>query len=98
MDLLRPLKDFAGQSVAYTDTAGSVTGWPAGPQGVLITCDSDAYVCVGESAVATTSDTFIPASVPIAFKVEQGTGAPWTVSAIQVSSGGTIYARPINIE
>ena len=35
---LRPLNDagFATQSVAYTGTAGSVTGWNAGPQGVLV--------------------------------------------------------------
>ena len=25
-----------------------------------------------------------------------GTGAPWRVSAIQVSTGGTVYAKPVN--
>jgi hypothetical protein len=29
--------------------------------------------------------------------VPSGTGAPWRVSAIQVSTGGTLYAKPINI-
>jgi hypothetical protein len=29
--------------------------------------------------------------------VPEGTGAPWRVSAIQVSTGGTVYAKPVNI-
>jgi hypothetical protein len=29
--------------------------------------------------------------------VPQGTGGPWVVSAMQVASGGTLYAKPINI-
>jgi hypothetical protein len=29
--------------------------------------------------------------------VPQGTGGPWVVSAVQVASGGTLYAKPINI-
>ena len=99
MELLRPLNDavFAAQSVAYTGTAGSTTGWPAGPQGVVIWSTTAAYVRVGEGVTATTSDTPIPANTPIPFFVPGGTGAPWRVSAIQVSSGGTVYAKPINI-
>jgi hypothetical protein len=30
--------------------------------------------------------------------VPAGTGAPWRVSAIQVSAGGTVYCKPINIQ
>jgi len=55
-----------------------------------------AYVRVGEGVTATTSDTPIPANTPIPFIVPEGTGAPWRVSAIQVSTGGTVYAKPIN--
>jgi hypothetical protein len=47
---------------------------------------------------ATTADTPIPPFTPIPFKVPPGTGAPWRVSAIQVATGGTVYAKPINIE
>jgi hypothetical protein len=99
MELLRPLNDagFAAQSVAYTGTAGSVTGWAAGPQGVLVWSTSDAYILVGEGVTATTSATPIPANTPVPFTVPQGTGAPWRVSAIQISAGGTLYAKPINI-
>ena len=99
MELLRPLNDagFATQSVAYTGTAGSVTGWNAGPQGVLVWSTTDAYIRVGEGVTATTADTPLPAFTPVPIFVPAGTGAPWRVSAIQISAGGTVYAKPINI-
>lgn len=99
MELLRPCNDstFAAKSVAYTGTAGSTGTWPAGAQGVLVWSTTDAYIRVGEGVTATTSDTPIPAGTPIPFFVPMGTGAQWRVSAIQVSSGGTLYAKPINI-
>ena len=99
MELLRPLNDagFATQSVAYTGTAGSVTGWNAGPQGVLVWCTTDAYVRVGDGATATSADTPLPAGVPVPIYVPQGGGGIWRVSAIQISAGGTLYAKPINI-
>ena len=46
---------------------------------------------------ATTSDTPLPANTPVPFTVPNGTGAVWRVSAIQISAGGTLYAKPINI-
>ncbi len=99
MELLRPLNDanFPAYSAAFTGTAGSTTAWPAGPQGVVVWSSTAAYVRVGEGVTATTSDTPIPANTPIPFFVPGGTGAPWRVSAIQVASGGTVYAKPINI-
>jgi hypothetical protein len=99
MELLRPLadSDFPGATVAYTGTAGSTSTWNAGPQGVTVWSTTACYVLVGEGATATTSSTPIPANTPIHFTVPQGTGAPWRVSAIQVSSGGSIYCKPINI-
>ncbi len=100
MELLNPMSDaaFAAQTASFSGTAGSTTGWPAGPQGVVVWCSTAAYVVVGEGATATTADTPIPANTPIPFKVPGGTGAPWRVSAIQVTSGGTVYAKPINIQ
>ena len=99
MELLRPLNDagFATQSVAYTGTAGSVTGWNAGPQGVLVWCTTDAYVRVGDGATATSADTPLPAGIPVPIYVPSGNGGVWRVSAIQISAGGTLYAKPINI-
>ena len=99
MELLNPLNDttFPALSVAYTGTAGNTSTWQAGPQGVVIWSDQACYVAVGVGAVATTASTPIPANSPIPFKVPEGTGAPWRVSAIQVSAGGTVYAKPVNI-
>jgi hypothetical protein len=100
MELLRPLNDagFAAQSVAYTGTAGSTTGWNAGPQGVLVWSSSDAYILVGVGVTATTADTPLPANTPVLFTVPPGTGAPWRVSAIRVTGDGTVYAKPVNKE
>ena len=103
MELLRPLMDsqFGGKSVAYTTSAGTTSAWPAGPQGVMVWCTSDAYVIVGEDATATSAATPIPANTPIPFYLPQpgadGTGAPWRVSAMQITTAGTLYAKPINI-
>ena len=100
MELLNPTADatFPAYSAAYTGTAGSTTAWPAGPQGVVVWSTTPAYVIVGEGVTATASNGMpIPANTPIPFIVPQGTGAPWRVSAIQIASAGTVYAKPINI-
>lgn len=81
------------KSVAYTGTAGSTGNFIVGPSSVMVWATTDCYVVVGEGVTATTSDTPIPAYTPFWFPVSQGTGAPWRVSAIQISAGGTIYAR-----
>jgi hypothetical protein len=99
MELLRPLADgvFPAATVSYTGTAGSTSTWNAGPQGVVIWSTTPCYVVVGEGVTATTASTPIPAFTPIPFTVPEGTGAPWRVSAIQVSAGGSIYCKPVNI-
>lgn len=97
MERITPLNDakFAGQTTTYTGTAGTLTGWMAGPRGVLVVCTTNAYVRVGEGVTATTADLFIPAYVPYVIDVPYGTGSTWTVSAIQVASGGSVYAKPV---
>jgi len=99
MELLNPMSkaDYPAYSVTYTGTAGNTTAWTPGPQGVVVWSDQACYVEVGVGAVATTSSTPIPPFTPIPFVVPiNSTGAPWRVSAIQVSTGGTIYCKPIN--
>lgn len=97
MELLNPLSAaFPAQSVAYTGTAGSTDGWNAGPEGVMVWSDQPCYVVVGEGVTATTADTPIPAMTPIPFKVPLTASGVWRVSAIQVSTGGTVYCKPIN--
>ena len=97
MDLITPLNDakYGGQTTTYTGTAGTVTGWPAGPRGVLVTPTTDAYVRVGEGVTATTADTMVPAYASRPFSVPIGSGSTWTVSVIQVSAGGTFFAKPL---
>ena len=99
MELLNPMADstYTARTAAFTGTAGSTATWPAGPQGVVVWSTTDCYVRVGEGVTATTADTPIPAYTPIPFFVPAGTGAPWRVSAIQILTGGTVYAKPINI-
>ena len=100
MELLKPLAqaNFPGATVAYTGTAGNTTTWQSGPQGVLVWSTTAAYVEIGEGAVATTASTPIPANTIVHFAVPQGTGGLWRVSAIQASTGGSVYAKPINKE
>ena len=93
MQLLNPL----ASSEYATRTAGSTATWPAGPQGVLIWADSACYVVVGEGVTATaTNGTPIPANTPIPFIVPRNVSGAWRVSAIQISAGGTLYAKPMN--
>jgi hypothetical protein len=98
MELLKPLSksDFGAQTAAYTGTAANTTGWNAGPQGVLVWSDQPCYVEVGETAVATSASTPIPAYTPVPFAVPISVSGVWRVSAIAVSSSGTIYCKPIN--
>ena len=96
MELLNPpVAAYPSALATYTGTAGSTSTWTAGPQGVMVWSDQSCYVLVGEGVTATTAATPIPPFTPIPFKVPDGTGAPWRVSAIQISTGGTIYCKPI---
>lgn len=98
MELLNPLADtnFPAKSITYTGTAGVTGTWPAGPQGVMVWSDQACFVLVGESVTATTSSTPVPPYTPIPFKIPVNVSGEWRVSAIQVSTGGTIYCKPIN--
>jgi hypothetical protein len=98
LELLNPLADtnFPAKSITYTGTAGVTGTWPAGPQGVMVWSDQACFVLVGESVTATTSSTPVPPYTPIPFKIPVNVSGEWRVSAIQVSTGGTIYCKPIN--
>jgi hypothetical protein len=83
---------FAAQTVAYTGTAGDVTV-PGTATSILLWTTTAAYVRVG--GTATTAHTPLPANTPIVMKVQPNTnGGPITVSAIQIASGGNLYAKP----
>lgn len=99
MELLRPLKDdvYPAKTATYTGTAGSTDAWPPGAQGVVVWSTTPCYILVGEGVTATASSTPLPANTPVPFTVPPTVSGPWRVSAIQVSAGGTIYCKPINI-
>lgn len=100
MNALNPSQDasYGSQTVAYTGTAGNVTGWNYGPSAVLVWTTTDAYVKVGNGVTATTANTPIPAYTPVIIAIPNPAGAgatKWRVSAIQIASGGTLYAKPL---
>ncbi len=80
------------QSVAYTGTAGTITN--AVTDGVLkvrVIVTSAAYIKIGTSPTATTSDVYMPADSAEYFSCRPGE----KVSAVQVSSGGTLHVTEI---
>jgi len=99
-DLVNPCGqvDFPNRSAAYTGTAGNTATWNVGPQGVIVWSDQICYVEVGTGVVATSGSTLIPANTFVRFKVPLNVTGPWRVSAVQLSTGGTVYAKPINKE
>lgn len=98
MDFLRPLADnnFPADSDNTSGSAVTLGPWPPGPQGVLVWCTEAAYITVGEGVTATTSSTPIPALTPIPFTVPTTITGQWRVSALQISTAGIVYAKPIN--
>ena len=76
------------QSAAYTGTAGTITNAiSAGVKKARISVTSAAYIKVGVAPTATTSDVYMAAR-PATITVAPGE----KVSAIQVSTGGTLQS------
>lgn len=77
------------QSKAYTGTAGVIdNAVGANTRVVRVTTTTDAFIKFGTAPTATTADCFIKANTPEFFRVVPGTDK---ISAIQSSSGGTLY-------
>lgn len=87
---------YPAKTASYTSTAGSTGNWNVAPTGVLVWSDQACYVAVGEGVTATNKSTPIPANTPVPFAIPAGTGNAWRVSALQISTGGTVYAKPLN--
>jgi hypothetical protein len=97
-EVLIPLTDpaYPTVTVAYTSTVGNTATLPPGPNCVWILCTTAAFVMVGEDVEATATNGIpVGAGIPVTLKVPAGTGAPWRVSAIQVSSGGNVYVKAL---
>jgi hypothetical protein len=80
------------QTVSYTGTAGTISnGVGSQTYKVRVLVTTDAYIKIGDSPTATTSDTYIPALTPEYFTITPGQ----KVSAIQVSSSGALKVTEI---
>lgn len=85
----------ASKSAAYTGTAGNTADFTAnGAMDVIVWCTTDAYVEVGSGVTATSASFPVPAGFPVKLQVPVASGT-FRVSAIQVASGGTVYAQPV---
>ena len=86
----------AGKSVtvSYTGTAGTTAALPLNTSAVRVVATTDCFIEIGmnPTAVANTG-LYLPAGIPEYFEAIAGaTGVK--VSAIQLSSGGSIYVTP----
>lgn len=81
------------QSVAYTGTAGTITNAvAAGIFKVRVVVTTAAFVKIGNSPTATSSDVYLAADSPEYFTITPG----MKVSAIQSASGGTLHVTEIS--
>lgn len=78
------------QSKAYTGTAGVIdNAVGAGVTCVQVVCTTAAYIAVGSAPTAAAGNWYVPANTPVLIMVKSGD----KVSAVQVSSGGTLYVN-----
>lgn len=80
------------QKVAYTGTAGTISNAVASQTyKVRVVVTTAAYIKIDNSPTATSSDVYMAADSPEYFTITPG----MKVSAIQVSSGGTLHVTEL---
>lgn len=80
------------QSKAYTGTAGTIDNAVGiGTVRVRVITTSAAFIKIGKDPTATTSDVYMPADRYEDFDIIAGE----KVSAVQVSSGGTLHVTEL---
>lgn len=83
----------AVQTAAYTGTAGTISMGVGGTTKVVrVWCSTDAHIAIGQNPTATANSTPVSAKQAEYFKVRRGD----KVSAIQQSSGGTLYVTEMS--
>lgn len=83
-----PWRPITSQSVSYTGTAGTISNAVGSQTRVVkLVLTTAGFVAIGASPTATTSDMFVPANETLFIAINPGE----KVSAIQLSSGGTLY-------
>ena len=83
-----------GSVTAYTGTAGTTGFLPEGAKAVWVLTTTAAYVTVGTSPTAASTDLPLPANIPFIIRLEQPSES-LKVSAVQVSSGGNLHVMPL---
>jgi hypothetical protein len=82
----------AHQSIAFTGTAGTIANAiGTGVTKVRVVVTSAAYIKIDNNPPATTADVYLPADRPEYFSITPGQ----RVSAVQVSTGGTLHVTEI---
>lgn len=91
-DLNSQLSDATVQTAAYTTSAAAISNG-VGDQTwrVLVVCTTDAYIAVGTSPTATTSDTPIGAWREYIIRIQPGE----KVSAIHASANGNLHVTEL---
>jgi hypothetical protein len=80
------------QSVAYTGTAGTIaSSVGTGTLKVRVVATTDCFIKIDKDPTATTSDALLPGLAAEYFTITAGQ----KVSAIQVTTGGTLYVTEI---
>lgn len=84
-------------TASFTGTAASTSLINPGPEGLAIWTDSPCYILIGENPTASNSNgTPIPQNTMIPIKIPQALRTkPIKVSAIRISTSGTLYVTPI---
>lgn len=82
-----------GGSITTSGTAANSSDQKPGPTSVMVWGTEAFYVTVGEGVTAVTTSVPIPAGVPFFLPIPPGTGAPWRVSALQITTAGTVYYK-----
>jgi len=80
------------QVKAYTTTAAIDNAIGSGTNKVRVVVTTAAYIKIGESPTATTSDVYMPADSPEYFTISAGE----KVAAVQVSSGGNLHVTEVS--
>jgi hypothetical protein len=81
------------QSVAFSGTAGTISSTiGTGTFKARVVVTAAAYIKIDSSPTATSSDVYMPADSPEYFSIRPGQ----KVSAIQVSSSGTLHVTEVS--
>jgi hypothetical protein len=80
------------QVKAFTTTAAIDNAIGAGTWKVRVVVTAAAYIKIGVSPTATTSDVYMPADSPEYFSIRPGE----KVAAVQVSGGGNLHVTEVS--